>query len=89
MEALGREHGDSRQGERGKSKGKKPSRATLTKAEAVVEALEKSQADELEALEKERRDLERRHERAMKAAKRREREAQEDYEAAIAAWEKE
>ena len=93
MEALwGRPSGKKKGGSQSgsgmtKRKPKKPSRAALTKAEEAVAALENAHAGEVEALEKERRELERRHARALKAAEKRVRDARDDYEDAVADWE--
>jgi hypothetical protein len=100
MEALGKGGGQRAEApspqahSRTRKKGKRPSRAALTKAEAALEAAREAQAKAMAALEekeralqRERRELEQRHARAVKAAEEKEREAREAYQAAVAEWE--
>lgn len=73
---------------------KPPSRATLKSAEGRLAALQTKQTEELDAIERELKSLEKqrdqlaaRHSKARSAAERKLEEARDEYEAALADWE--
>lgn len=78
----------------GRKRPPKPSRAALARAEAALEKLEKKQESEraslderIKALERKRRELERRHERSRDSAKERLENERSSYDAAIRRYE--
>jgi hypothetical protein len=70
-----------------RKRGPKPSRTALTKAEGALNKLKKRQAEQIETLERRRRELQRRHERERDKAEERLEDERADYEAAARRYE--